>query len=171
MVLETLISIRHTSSNESIMAKAKSPIAASASVLTAMLVLALVATGGCNERRGKWNTIEITKGSQACRVVIWSPPYGNNARPPDAVAVSWDGEEIFKGVLPTNNSGATGMPVALLAIRCSPGDHVLEIKSGSTSQEQKVSLKDQETCHYKIFGVKDGKEVLIEDLGDNPGFL
>jgi hypothetical protein len=153
------------------MAKAKSPIAASASVLTAMLVLALVATGSCKERHGEWKTMEITKGSQACRVVIWSPPYGKNARPPDAVAVSWDGEQIFKGVLPTNTSGATGMPVELLEIRCAPGDHVLEIKSGSASQKQKVSPKDHETCHYRVFGVKDGQEILIEDLGNNPMFL
>ena len=136
---------------------------------TALLVLVSVATGGCDGCNGEWKTVSIKTGSQACRVVVYSPPYGKNACPPDTVAVLWDDDGVFRGVLPTRTSGRDGFPVELLNILCSPGDHVLEVRTETGVLSQRVGIKNGQTLYYKIFGLtKDGKETIIEDMGDDP---
>jgi len=124
---------------------------------------------GCD---GKWNTVVVSRG-QGAFVVIYSPPYGENARAPDFVTVLWDGEEVFSEVLPTNRSRIQGMPVTLLKIHCDPGNHILEVKHGTRSQKERVNLNNQDTRYYMIFGgIQNGKETLLEDLGGTlPVFL
>lgn len=147
-----------------------SSIIGSDAVRTAVLALVSVATGGCDGCNSEWKTVSIKTGSQACRVVVYSPPYGKNACPPDTVAVLWDGGRVFGGLLPTRTSGPDGFPVELLNILCSPGDHILEVRTDTGVLRQNVGIKNNQTLYYKIFGLtKDGKETIIEDMGDNPG--
>ena len=114
--------------------------------------------------------MQVAKGSGSARVIVYSPPYGKNAAQPDVVTVSWDGEVVFTGRLPSRTSGPDGMPIMLLEILSNPGNHSLQVDA-SVSKKQTVQLKENETRHYKIFGLEKGKETLIEDLGDDPRFL
>jgi hypothetical protein len=117
----------------------------------------------------QWKTAVITKGSGAT-VVVYSPPYGENARTPDDVTILWNGEAVFDGTLPERKSGPDGMPVTLLEIHCNPGTHVLVVKEGEKTGKETVHLNAGESHSYRIFGTKDGVETLIHDLGNAPKF-
>ena len=162
--------IRTTLFDESVMTTSRMPSLTGRTIFTAVMVLASVVTGGCNRSNNEWKTLRIAKGSQRCRVVVYSPPYGATARDPDAVTVFWDGEQVFKGVLPTGNPRFSGMPVKLLEIHSDSGDHVLEVITSKTCQKLNLNLEDNDTHHFRIFGLKNGKETVIKDLGSNPMF-
>lgn len=115
-----------------------------------------------------WKT--IVDGIGPCSIEVYSPAYGTNSRTPDTVTVLWDGRQLFNGMLPSNTSGFDGIPVRLLEIHAAPGTHTIEIKSKGLSQTESIKI-DQGNRVFLIFGFENGKEVLLQDLGNSAGFL
>lgn len=132
-------------------------------------LLLLVGCEGCG---GETKPVRHSEkqGSRNCRVTVYAPNYGpNDARP--SVDVYWDGQKLFSGQMPLGDSGPTGMPSVLIEIQTNPGAHVLKVVHGGASQQRDIRLNEVENRHYKLLVSEDGKEILIEDLGNNPKFL
>jgi len=131
--------------------------------------MAVVGCQGCGDRR-TWETIRIgyTGGQQDCRVRIFTPPYARGQA--DSVQILWDNKEIFNGTLPSGVHAPDGMPIQLIEIFCGSGGHVLEVKHGSDFAKKTLNLADKDCRRFKIFGLYNGREVLLEELDNTVRF-
>lgn len=128
------------------------------------IVLLMAAIAGCDT---EWQTVVIKEGGATCQVVVYSPPYGKNARPADLMTIEWDRATLFDGILPENETSGDGMPVRLLEIHTDPGLHVLKVRSRGVSSVLEVDLRRGEMRGIRLFGTVDNQEVLIKDLGND----
>jgi hypothetical protein len=126
-------------------------------------------------RTERWEMIEHGQalGPPFAFVELFNPGFGGDWG--SDVTVLWDGEEVFCGRLPGNDSAeriSGGFPTRLARIWTSPGDHTLEvIHSDGRHEKMDVHLNHGgRECFYLIGHIK-GKPVLIEPLGPNPMFI
>lgn len=141
-------------------------------LLICLLTIMSIDCGDDHGEEDEWPTVEYadSSNSSGCKIHVLSPPYGLGAPRPDVVSVAWDGKEVFSGQLPAQTF-YDGMPVDLLIIRTSPGDHVLEVThADGRHQSMPVRIEAWGELYFYLFGHVDGKEVLIEPLGSSPRF-
>jgi hypothetical protein len=135
--------------------------------IAAGLMAVAVLAAGCER---EWKTREITVGwSTESTVVIISPPQGGVMR--TKTEILFDRELIFSGRLPNDNSGVAGAVVDLARVRTSAGAHVMVVKHGDQQQELHLDLRPGERRYVHVFGVSEGRQHLILDLGTNPVFF
>jgi hypothetical protein len=132
----------------------------------------LVMERGQTER---WEMIEHRQalGPPFAFVKLFNPGFSGDWGPD--VTVLWDGEEVFRGRLPGNDSAeyiSGGFPTELARIWARPGDHTLEVIH-SDGRHEKVAVHldpGGRECFY-LMGYIEGKPVLIEPIGPNPMFI
>ena len=153
-------------------------------------ILALVVIGGCNEhdkegqtasepakegqtaggRTKAWWPIRVIDEQATCRIQVLCGLYNDPRFPPPSITVVWDGREVWADTLPSKGP-SWGIPELLGNIWTSPGKHTLEVRHGTRSQTLSVDLKDQQAiCVYVLGSGPAVNRVLIENLGENPGW-
>jgi hypothetical protein len=137
--------------------------------LVAALAMLLIMCG-CGDSGTAWQTVTVIDPQATdSEVLLLSPPYGKEASPA-SVTLLWDGRQVFSGKLPrADEDGLTGMPITLVMIKTSPGQHALEASSDGKSYRLDIKIESQQKLYVRLFGVdKSGRKVLLENLGDDP---
>jgi hypothetical protein len=143
----------------------------------ALCICALGHVAGCVQRE-RWQAIVYHDGGARWTTVtvLCASPQEKNRE----FEVTWDGQTIFHGPLPTNPEIVAGggvpwdpevrimpVPLVLAVIYTRPGKHRLEIGCNDERHWKEVDLAKEGEEHYYRLRTEAGGAVEIEDCGED----
>ncbi len=142
-----------------------------------LIGVVLLGVTGCRGRDKSPETVYYSEpdGPRNCKVIIYTYPFerGQEGRPPN-IELHWDGKSLFAGQLPTvpPSDITGGGEYVLIEITTNPGTHVLEVWHDDLYQKEDVVLDEEEEQYYWLIQYDhNGQEILILDIGNDPGFF